>query len=87
MSTTNTTRLCARAGCDYPAGECAGQCMRGAQLTRDGIRFAPGAIEHHTSHQRAELRRWLLRAAYLMAACAGVGLAAGLASGFVWRML
>lgn len=43
--------------------------------------FAPGAIEHHRSRQRAELARWMRRAVRVMAWSAGISLLAGIATG------
>lgn len=63
-----------------------------ARSTSTGLRFAPGAIEHHrrsvfgTREQRRELRRWM---GYLVAAtvvCGLVAAAGGFFAGIAFSM-
>ena len=86
-------RLCERTACEYPAGECSGACLRGAQLTQAGVRhpFAPGVIERGDgcqptgpqARQRAALLRWLMVVAVLVLGVPALGLMVGLMRGLM----
>ena len=86
-TTTERSRSCDDLGvCQHKAPRCEG-CISSLQLTQDGIRFAPGALEAYrpgplgTPAQRRELLRWarqLLAWGAVMVAC---GLLAGVVTG------
>jgi hypothetical protein len=72
--------------CQGKSPRCDG-CTTGLQLTSEGIRFAPGVIEHEpggllgTPAQRRELARWLVPSLLFSAVIGLVGLVVGLIAG------
>jgi hypothetical protein len=82
-----TVRSCDELGlCQHKRPRCDG-CTVGLQLTSEGIRFAPGEIEHYrtpflgTPAQRRDLKRWLLPSLAFTVTVALCGLAAGVIAG------
>ena len=59
-----------------------GACQsRATPCTGCAYPYAPGTIEHHSSHQRRALLRWLVRVAAFMAFVSASAFVAGLVSG------
>jgi hypothetical protein len=84
-----TVRSCDElAVCQQREPRCDG-CISGMQLTSQGIRFAPGAVEKYRAPffgspaQRRELLRWLKPSLAFTAAVILAGLAAGLIAGWL----
>ncbi|MGS5088259.1 hypothetical protein ACVC7V_17390 [Hydrogenophaga sp. A37] len=82
-----TVRSCDELGvCQHKRPRCEG-CTVGLQLTSEGIRFAPGEIEHYrtpflgTPAQRRELARWSKQAAALLVVVGLASLAVGVIAG------
>lgn len=84
---TGTPRSCDELGlCQRRKPRCEG-CIEGLQLTTEGIRFAPGAVEGYRAPvfgspaQRRELMRWLKPALAFTTVVGLCGLAAGVIAG------